>query len=107
LAASDKRAQREALDEFGGDEMHAPRFCRSLADLVNDDDVRVVERRSHASLLAEPPDALSVCGEARRQQLERDLPAQQRVARQVDLAHASAPDLADDLVVADRLPGPR
>jgi hypothetical protein len=67
----------------------------------------VVERRSHAGLLAEPPEALSVFCEARQQKFERDLPAQQRVARQIDLAHASAPDLADDLVMADRLPDPR
>src|SRR5262249_48664230 len=63
--------------------------------------------RGHAGFLTEAADSLSVFGEARQQQLERDLPAQLGVARQIDLAHSSAPDLADDLVMANRLSGPR
>src|SRR5262245_43698764 len=74
-----------------------------LADFINDDDVRVIERGGYAGFLAKASDALSVFGEARRQQLERDLAAQPRVSRQIDLAHSSASDLSYDLVMADRL----
>src|SRR5262249_59746058 len=76
-------------------------------DFVDEDDGRVVEGGGHAGFLTEAADALRVFGEARLQQVERDLAAQLSVARQIDLAHASAPDLADDLVMANRLPGPR
>jgi hypothetical protein len=39
------------------------------------------------------------------QQLERGGPPQPRVARQINLAHSSAPDLAYKLIMTNRLPG--
>src|SRR5262245_55414985 len=72
---------------------------------MNGDDVRMIERGYCARLLTETLDALGVFGETRRQQLERHLPFQPRVARQIDLTHSSAPDLTYHLIMANRLPG--
>src|SRR5262249_37939877 len=100
---SDQPAQRAAFDEFGRDEMRAARFRNDFADLVNGNDVRMIERGGGARLLAEAMDALGIFGEMRRQQFERDLTAQPRVARQIHLAHSSARDLADQVIMPDRL----
>src|SRR5262245_44352843 len=103
-AVSDHLAERAAFDEFGRDEMYAARFLRGLADFMNSNDVRMIERGYGARLLPEASDSLGVLSEMRRQQLERHLPFQPRIERQIYLAHSSAPDLAHQLVMANRLP---
>src|SRR5262249_34382988 len=80
------------------------RFRRGLADFMNSDYVRMVECGYGARLLPEASDSFGVLSEMRRQQLERHLPFQPRIERQIDLAHSSAPDLAHPLVMANRLP---
>jgi len=47
-----------------------------LLDRVEGDDVRVVQRRDRPGLVLEPHPALGVVGHVRREDLERDLPAQ-------------------------------
>jgi hypothetical protein len=74
-----------------------PRF----PDLVNGDDVGVVQRGRGARFLHEPPGALLIANEMRRQHLQRDTAAEHRVMGLIDLAHAARPEWADDLVVRD------
>src|SRR5262245_54922798 len=67
----------------------------------------MIERRSGARFLAETPDASGIGGEMRRQQLQRNPAAQLLIARQINFAHSSAPDLAYELIMANRLSVPR
>ena len=85
LAVFDLFAQRQALDEFGGDEM----LLAGMADLIDGDDVRMIERAGDFGLLLEAMHALGVPQKLFRQQLERDLAIQPCVARQVNLSHAA------------------
>src|SRR6185369_4915972 len=66
-------------------------------DLVDRDDVRVVERGRRARLLLEALPAVRVGGELRREDLDRDLASEPRVARAVDLAHSSRAERREDL----------
>ena len=95
-------AQRLALDELGGDEVEPV----DLADLVDGDDVRVVERGGGARFLREAAHPAFVPGEFVRQQLERDPAPEPRVAGQVDFAHP-APGQQRDHLVAPRPPARR
>ncbi len=56
------------------------------------DDVGVREARGARGLAAEALDELLVFGEAVVQQLDRDLAAEQLVAREVDVGHAAGAD---------------
>jgi hypothetical protein len=67
---------------------------------MNRDDVRVAKRCRCACLAEEPgPDDL-VGGERWRERLDRDESLELEVAREEHDAHATAPHLADDLVLA-------
>jgi hypothetical protein len=72
-----------------------------LADLVNDDDVRMVERRGRARLLLKAAHALSVACELLRQQLDGHPAAQPRVAGQIDFAHPAATQTRENLIVIE------
>ncbi len=76
-------AQRDAVNKFHGDEMNLP----GLADLINCDDVRMIERGGGAGFAPEALQAHGVLSELRRQQLERDVAFELLIARQPDLAH--------------------
>ena len=93
--AADRVVQRLAVEEFHGDE--APALV--LADFVNRADVRMVERGGRARFALEPRRRLRVGRERRRQELERDLPAQARVFRAEDDAHTALADAIEDPVV--------
>ncbi len=94
---ADHRGQRLPLHELHGEEA----ALEQVADLVDRDDVRVVERRRGARFLLEAPDRVGVAGERGPQQLHRDLAAKPGVVRQVDLAHPAAADQRQHLVGAD------
>jgi hypothetical protein len=70
-----------------------------LLEPVHRGDARMVEGRQQLGHSAEAAHALRVSRHLGRQHLERDLPAEHRVSGAVDLAHASAPDRAQDLVL--------
>src|SRR4029453_16650202 len=72
--------------------------------IVDRDDVRVIEARGEPRLAQQSLPAALVLGKALRQDLERHRTSQPRVAREVDLAHAAAPDSRLDLVDAERGP---
>ena len=88
--AADQRVERLALDELRREE---PAVVE-LADLVDGDDVRVVERRSGARFLLEPANGVGLPGESVRSSFSATLRPSLRVVREVDLAHAAAPEQA-------------
>ena len=59
------------------------------------------QRRDCMRLALEARQAIRIGRELRRQDLDRDLATQLRVARAIDLAHAAGADRRDDLVDAD------
>ena len=73
-----------------------------LADLVNDGDVRMLERGGGLRLLDEAPTPIGVVGQIVGQDLERDIAIQPRVGGAVDNAHAAAADLFSDTGTARR-----
>ena len=99
--------ERLALDELHG-EIGLP---LPLADVVDLDDVRVVERGHGAGLAQEALLDALVVRERRGQHLDRDVAAERRLVALVDHAHAAAAQLGDDVVVTDLrrhgLPPPR
>jgi hypothetical protein len=72
-----------------------------VADVVDRDDVRVGEGCERPHLALESSERLGVAGERRRQDFDRHLAAEARVAGAVDLAHATSAERADDLVCAE------
>lgn len=95
LRLADERRQRLARHVLHGDE----RPPVVLADVEDGDDVRVVETAGGARLAGE---ALAGGGVERvREHLHGDVTADQRIAGQIDLAHAAAAEQADGLEAAD------
>ena len=68
-------------------------------------DVGVVQRRQRLSFAGEPGEAISVVRERVRQDLQRDIAIELRVAGPVDLAHAPFADLRGDFVDAEARAG--
>ena len=97
LATLQALAQRFAFDQLRDD---VARLV-VIADFVNGQDVRVVQRRRRARLLQEAGDALGIGTQALEQELDRHRPAERRIVRLVDLAHAAAAEQGADLVTAD------
>jgi hypothetical protein len=86
-------AQRLPVDQLHHDVGQA----RGLADLVDRDDVRVVERRGGPCLLGEAAEPGGVGGEALGQELHGHFAEQVVVARAPDVAHAPRADARDQL----------
>jgi hypothetical protein len=72
-----------------------------LIDVVNGDDVGVIQRRSRAGFLNEPPLAVGISYALRGQDLERDGATQLGVLNLVNHTHAPAAELLQDAIVAD------
>ena len=90
-------AQRLALDELHRDEAAAS----TVADVVDGDDVRMVERRRGARSRSKRRPLGVAAVDPRAEELERDVAAEPRVVRAIDLAHAAAPDQRQHLIGAD------
>ena len=101
-ARTQAAAQRLALHQLHHHVVRA-RAAGRLADVVDVDDVGMVEGGGRARLAVEAPQQLGVGAGA--QHLEGDRPAQPRVPRAVDLAHAARAQAVDDLVRADARSG--
>ena len=99
-AAREPLAQRLALDELRDEEPRAV----VIADLVDGEDVRMIERRSGARFVQEAAHPLRIAGELRPQHLERDRPSQRRIDGLVDLTHPAAAEQVLNLVAADGAP---
>ena len=78
-----------------------------IADLVDGQDVRMIERRGGPRLVQEAAEPLGIAAQLRPQHLERDRPAERRIGGLVDLAHAAAAEQVLDLIAADGGPGLR
>ena len=97
------------------DELHHERGdATAFFEAVNAADVRVIQRRERLRFPLKAGDPLGVRDERFRQNLDRNVATQLRVARLVDLAHATCPKGRKDLVRAEadagnegqeRLPG--
>ena len=97
MLGADQVAQGRAIDELHDGEGQP---CR-LADLVDRDDVRVVQRGGRACLLGESTEAVGDGGEGLRQELDRDIAAEVEVPRAVHLTHAPRTQLVEELVPAE------
>ena len=71
---------------------------------MDDQDVRMVERRSRPRFRAEAPQSLRIAGNTRRQQLQRHRTIEFAFVSPVDLAHAAETDEGLDFIAADHLP---
>src|SRR6202162_6677033 len=68
------------------------------ADLIDRDDVGVIERGSGARLLFETREPVAIRSECLRQQLDRHLATEPRVARFPDLSHPARAARGENLV---------
>ena len=96
-SASGQVAQRSAIHELVGDEVRAGH----VADVVNRDDVRVVQRRRRPGFADEAGQAVLIVGRGGGQHLQRHATAETDVLSEVDLAHSALAEGTDDLVVAE------
>ena len=93
LLGQQQRAQRLAVDALH----HDVRQAGGLADLVDRDDVRVIERGRRARLLGESSEAHRIRRETLGQELHRHVPVQVLVARAPDVAHPAGPQAGHEL----------
>ncbi len=86
--------QRLTLDELE----HQSRTAIDVLEPVNRADVRVIQRRQHASLVLEPREPSRIVREERRQDLDGDVAMELLVVSAIDLAHpANAQKRADGI----------
>ena len=86
-----------ALDELHDEGAHAARFLEA----VNVRDVRMVQRRERLSFPCEPGEPFGIVSERVRQDLERDVAIELRVASLIHLSHATFADRRSDFVHAE------
>ena len=95
--ACDPIGERRPLDEL----QHQRRDPLAFLEAVDGGDIRVIERRNRLRLTLEPGDPLGVGEERLRQNLQRDIASEPRVAGAVAVAHPARASEADDLVRAE------
>ena len=81
---------------------HNERAAVELTEVVNDQNVRMVERRDRARFCVKPLQANRVIREFGGQHLQRHETTELRVVRAVDFTHAACADVFLDAVAADR-----
>ena len=69
-----------------------------LAEVEDNEQIRMVERSSGASLLLEAAQAIGIIRQRLRQDLDGHFAADARIAGAVDLTHAAGAEGGDDLV---------
>jgi hypothetical protein len=74
-----------------------------MADLVDDANIRVVQRRRCASLALEAFQCGGIRAEFGRKKLQRYVPAERFVLSLIDNTHATTTQLVQDAVVRDGL----
>ena len=87
----------DAVEKLGDDERRA--IVR--AEIEDDQQIGMIERAGGARLLLEALQMIAILRQRRGQHLDRHLPPDARVARAVDLAHATGAERAGDLVGAE------
>ena len=68
------------------------------ADIMYDEDVRVIERADSTSFLFKAMQPIGIGRESRRQDLDGDIAAQSRIARAIHLAHPARSQGSENLV---------
>ena len=76
-----------------------------VLDAVDAGDVRMIERGQHTRFALESREPLGVCRERARQDLDRHIAPEARVARAVHLAHAAGTERRHHVVVAQATAG--
>ena len=85
-----------AFDDFH----HDIELAVALADVVDRDDARMIQRGQRSGFLLETPDGGGAGGRLDAQDLDGDIPAELRVPGAIDLSHAAGAEQSDDLVWA-------
>src|SRR6266446_9863148 len=75
-----------------------------LADLVDRDDVRMVQRDNRARFLLETVEPFRIASEAQRQELERGLASASGVGGEINFAHAALAKWFEEPVMAEHPP---
>ena len=91
--------ERRSFDELQYKRTRRPRTLKP----VDRTDVGVVQRRQQPGLTLEARHAVGVGREPRRQNFDRDLAAKLRVARAIDLAHATGAQQGHNFIGTDLL----
>jgi hypothetical protein len=73
-----------------------------FAEVVDDENVRMVERRGRPGLAVKASEPIGIVRQLYRQKFERHLPIQLTVPREVDLAHAARPEARYHEIRPDR-----
>jgi hypothetical protein len=90
-------AKSVTLNILGNDEVKVV----LLPDLIDCQNARMIEGRSGARLLLEPPHPILVADEVRRKELESDRATQLCVPGQIDVPHSACSEGTDDAVVGE------
>ena len=85
--------------------MTSARDAADFLEAVDLRDVRMIERREHLRFALEPRQPIGIGRERVRQDLDRDVAIQLRVAGAIHLAHAAAPQERLDLADAEPCAG--
>lgn len=88
------RPQAFAFEQFG-DEI---RRAILLADVIDAENVGMIERGDGTRFLLEAAQAVGITGERRGENLERDVAAETRIARAIDLAHSPGPERSKNFI---------
>ena len=92
--------------ELAWHQFHHQRATGTGFDQSMDDcDVRMIQRGQHLGFAVEARKPLRIAGEGLWQNLDRDLALQLRVARAIDLAHATGAERGQDFVRAEARAG--
>ena len=100
-ATGDEAGKRVAFDELQYQRADGP----GLFESVYRGDVRMIQRREHLRFALEAREAIGVGREGVRQDLQRNVSLQPRVAGTVHLAHATGPQRRMDFVHAKSCTG--
>ena len=95
-AALEHGPQRDPVDVLRGEELHPG----GVADVVDRQNVRVVERRDRAGFALESQQPFLVAERARREHFQRELAAQADVLGQIHLRHAAGSERRQHTVVS-------
>ena len=91
-------AQALPFQAFG----HEERRAAVLADVVDGEDVRVIERACRSRFVRKAAQALGIAREVRQQDLDRDVAVETFVSGAPHFARAAGPEQSNDGVRADR-----
>ena len=100
-AAIEHRAQRYAVNVFGGEELRAV----GVSDIVDGEDVGVIERGNGTGLALEAAQPLFVRQRPMREHLQRQPAAEPDVLGEVDLRHAARPEWLQHPIVGQQVAG--